>query len=118
MGATTPIMILRGAKTGQAYSLGLYFAGSDAAGYIVPCTYNGVASATSPTDFVVPEPCYIEHISGPATGRLTIDADGMPSVIQIDLATVLSMVSKTGTQWGKLGGGKRYRLRVVSAMAA
>jgi len=78
MGATTSIMVLRGLQTGQQYSLGLYFAGGDLAGYIVPCTFNGVASATSPKDFTLPEPCSIEYVSGPATGRLTVDVNGMP----------------------------------------
>lgn len=119
MGATTPIMILRG-RSGQQYTLGLYFAGGDAAGYIVPCTFNGVASANSPTDFTLPEPCIIEYISGPATGRLTVEVNGMPTPIQMDMATVLSMVAVSGKNFAQLGGGtqRRYRLRVTSAMAA
>lgn len=119
MGATTPVMMLRGVS-GQQYSLGLYYAGADAAGYIVPCTFNGVAASTSPKDFVLPEPCIIEYITGPATGRVTIDVNGMPTPIQIDMAMVISMVSVPGKNFGKLAGGanRRYVIRVISSMAA
>ena len=119
MGATTPIITLRG-RSGAVYTLGLYFAGGDAAGYIVPCTFNGVASATSPKDFTLPEPCVIEYISGPATGRLTVDVNGMPTPIQMDTAVVIAQAAKAGAVWGQLAGGtsKRYSLRVVSSMAA
>lgn len=120
MGATTSIMVLRGLQTGQQYSLGLYFAGGDLAGYIVPCTFNGVASATSPKDFTLPEPCSIEYVSGPATGRLTVDVNGLPTPIQIDTAVVIAQATKPGVSWGKLAGGasRRYVLRVISTMAA
>lgn len=120
MGATTPVMILRGAKTGQRYTLGLYYAGGDNAGYIVPCTFNGVAASTSPTDFTLPEPCIIEYVSGPATGRITIDVNGMPTPLQMDMATVILMVGKAGQTYGNLAGGttRRYRIRVISTMAA
>lgn len=119
MGATTPIMILRG-RSGQQYTLGLYYAGNDAAGYIVPCTFNGVAASTSPTDFTLPEPCYIEYVSGPATGRITVDVNGMPTPLQIDMASTIAMVAQSGKNFGQLAGGtaRRYRLRVIATMAA
>ena len=119
MGATTPVMILRG-KSGQTYTLNLYFAGGDAAGYIVPCTFNGVAAATSPTDFTLPEPCVITYVSGPATGTLTVDVNGMPTPIGINTAVAIAAVANPGAAYGNLAGGtsRRYRLRVQIAMAA
>lgn len=119
MAATTPVMVLRGAS-GQTYSLGLYFAGNDAAGYIVPCTMNGVASAASPKDFTLPEPCVIKFVSGPATGRLTVEANGIPTPIQIDTAVVIAQAANPTAAWGQLRGGTavRYTLKVVAAMAA
>lgn len=119
MAATTPIMVLRGVS-GQTYTLGLYFAGGDAPGYIVPCTFNGVASATSPKDFVLPEPCVIKYISGPATGRLGIDVNSMPTPIQADTAVIIAQAANPNAVWGQLRGGpnNRYSLRVISAMAA
>lgn len=119
MAATTPILTLRG-RSGAMYTLGLYFAGGDAAGYIVPCTFNGVAGTGSPKDFTIPEPCVIEYVSGPATGRLTVDMNGMPTPIQLDTAVIIAQAGKAGTNWGQLAGGtsRRYVLRVVSGMAA
>jgi hypothetical protein len=118
MAATTPVIYLRGNRSGMVYGLSCYFAGGDAVNYIVPCTFNGVASATSPTDFVIPEPCKIEYMSGPATGTVTIDADGMPTPININTAAVIAMAANATMQYGNLAGNKRYRLRVTIAMAA
>ena len=118
MGATTPMIHLRG-RSGAAYTLSAYYAGADAAGYIVPVTWNGTATASSPKDFVLPEPCIIEYMTGPATGVLTVDANGMPTPISINLATVISMVAMPGKNFGQLRGGNvRYQFRVASSMAA
>lgn len=119
MGATTPIMVLQGVS-GQTYTLGLYFAGGDAVGYQVPCTFNGVATANSSKDFTLPEPCVIKHISGPATGRVQIEANGIPTPIQIDTAVAIAQIANPSARWGQLRGGPsvRYALRVSVAMAA
>lgn len=120
MGATTPDMILRGAKSGNRYSLSCYFAGSDAAGYVVPCRFNGTAGSGSPTTFRVNEPCVIEHMNGPATGRLTVEVNGLPTPIGLNLATVISMAGRAGMSHGNLAGGpnREYRLLVTTAMAS
>jgi hypothetical protein len=119
MGATTPYLHLRG-RSGQAYTLCLYYAGGDTAGYIVPSQFNGTATANSPKDFTLPEPCIIEYITGPATGQITIDVNGMPTPISINMATVISMVAMPGKNFGQLAGGaqKRYAIRVTGTMAA
>jgi len=119
MGATTPLMILKG-RSGATYSLSLYYAGGDAPGYIVPCTFNGVATANSPKDFVIPEPCVVKHITGPATGRITIDCNGQATPINIDMATTIAMVNVPGNTVAQLAGGanRRYSIRVTIAMAA
>ena len=119
MGATTPIMVLQGVS-GQTYTLGLYFAGGDAIGYQVPCTFNGVATVNSSKDFTLPEPCVITYMSGPATGRIQVEANGLPTPIQLDLAVVLAKVANPNARWGQLRGGPaiRYALRVTAAMAA
>jgi len=119
MAATTPIMVLQGVS-GQTYTLGLYFAGGDVVGYQVPCTFNGVANANSSKDFTLPEPCVIKYVSGPATGRLQVEANGLPTPIQIDLAVVIAKVADPNARWGQLRGGPgiRYALRVVANMAA
>jgi len=119
MGATTPRLLLRG-RSGAIYNFGLYYAGGDAAGYVVPVMPNGVATASSPKDFVLPEPCYIEYVTGPATGIITIDVNGTPTPINIDMATTISMIAVPGKCFGQLAGGptRRYTIRVVSTMAA
>lgn len=119
MGASTPYIVFRGVS-GQTYTLNFYCAGGDAIGYIPPCQFNGTATATSPTDFVLPEPCVIEYITGPATGVLTVDVNGMPTPTAMNLATVIAMVARPNTSWAKLAGGptRRYNLRVVTALAA
>jgi hypothetical protein len=122
MGATTQVLELTGVS-GAKYGLSCYFAGGDAVNYIVPCTFNGAATASSPNDFVIPEPCRITYISGPATGTLTIDADGLPTPININTASVIAQAARPGSTFGNLAGSKnggrvRYRLRVVVAMAA
>lgn len=119
MGATTPYVILRG-RSGAIYNLCLYCAGGDAAGYIAPATFHGVATAASPKDFVLPEPCQIVHVTGPATGVWTIDNNGMPTPINIDMATAIAMIAVPGRILGQLKGGpmNRYQFRVVSALAA
>lgn len=122
MGATTQVLELTGVS-GAKYGLSCYFAGGDAVNYIVPCTFNGAATAASPTDFVIPEPCRITYMSGPATGTLTVDADGMPTPININTASVIAQAARASASYGNLAGSKnggkvRYRLRVVVAMAA
>lgn len=119
MGATTPIIVFQGVS-GQTYTLGLYYAGGDAIGYQVPCTFNGVATANSSKDFTLPEPCVIKYVSGPATGRIQVEANGLPTPIQMDMAVVIAQVANPAARWGQLRGGQtvRYALRVTSAMAA
>jgi hypothetical protein len=122
MGATVQTIQLRGVS-GAVYQLSAYFAGGDAIGYIVPTTFNGAASATSGKDFVLPEPCRIENVTGPATGTFTIDANGMPTPININTASVIAMVARAGVTYGNLkafngNAAIRYSLRVTVAMAA
>jgi len=122
MAATVQTILLKGVS-GAKYQLSAYFAGADAVGYIVPTTFNGAASAASGKDFVLPEPCQIEHITGPATGTMTIDANGMPTPINLNTAAILAMVTRAGMTYGNLkafqnGTAIRYSLRVTVAMAA
>lgn len=123
MGATASTIHFRGVS-GAYYGLSCYWAGSDAAGYIAPCTFTGVAVATSPNDFVLPEPCVITGWgAGPTTGTITIDADGMPTPININVASAIAMAANANAQYGKLKGADnrgriRYRVRVTGAMSA
>ena len=122
MGATVATLQLQGIS-GQYYGVSLYFAGADAAGYIAPANLYGTATATSPTDFTLPEPCRIVGWgAGPTTGIVTIDADGMPTPLNLNVASMISAAAAPRT-WGQLasvkGGSRvRYRVRVLSAMSA
>lgn len=123
MGATAATLSLRGVS-GAYYGLSLYFAGADAAGYVAPATFNGVAVATSETVFNLPEPCYIVGWgAGPTTGTVTIDSDGFPTKININVATAIAQAANSAAVYGKLAGSKggariNYRVRVVGAMSA
>ena len=122
MAATVATLQLQGVS-GQYYGVSLYFAGSDAAGYIAPANLYGTATTTSPTDFTLPEPCRIVGWgAGPTTGIVTIDADGMPTPLNLNVASMIAAASAPRT-WGQLaalkGGSRvRYRVRVLSAMSA
>jgi hypothetical protein len=123
MGATAATIGLRGVS-GAYYGLSAYFAGADAAGYIAPVTMTGVATAASPTDFVVPEPVRIvSWTAGPTTGTITIDSDGMPTPININVAGAIAAAANPNAVFGQLRGtdqkGRiRYRIRVTGAMSA
>lgn len=122
MGATVATLQLQGVS-GAYYGVSLYFAGADAAGYIAPANMYGTAEATSPVDFVLPEPCRIVGWgAGPTTGLITIDADGMPTPLNLNVASMISAAAAPRT-WGQLAAVKngsrvRYRVRVLSAMSA
>lgn len=122
MGATVQTMTLRGVS-GSTYMVSLYFAGSDAAGYRVPASMYLAAASTSPTEFTIPEPCIIKHISGPATGTLRLLADGVATPILINTAAVISQAANASATFGQLAGVKngvrvRYSLVCEVAMAA
>jgi len=122
MGATVGTLMLQG-LSGAYYGVSLYFAGADAPGYIAPANLIGSAAATSPTDFVLPEPCrIIGWGAGPTTGIITIDADGMPTPINLNVATMIDRAANP-LPYGQLAGIKagskvRYRVRVLSTMSA
>lgn len=119
MGATTPYMTLRN-RQGQTITVNLYYAGGDAAGYIVPCSMSGVASSGSPQDFVLPDGEWtIQYITGPATGKIRLWANGSPGPIALDMATVIAAVA-SGNTYGKINGGSRFRFSIIveAAMAA
>ena len=122
MGATTPTLTLQGVS-GAMYSISLYFAGGDAAGYRVPSSQYLAAAATSNTRWTVPEPCRIISISGPATGVLRVLADGIATPILINTAVVIASIARSGQHWGQLAGMRQgrtiqYELAVEVAMAA
>jgi len=122
MAASVATLQLQGIS-GAYYGVSLYFAGSDAAGYIAPANLYGTAGSTSPTDFVLPEPCRIMGWgAGPTTGIVTIDADGMPTPINLNVASMIAAAAASRT-WGQLAAVKngsrvRYRVRVLSTMSA
>jgi hypothetical protein len=119
MAATTGVVLFRG-RSGAMYSLSIYHAGSDAIGVNLPCTFNGAASATSPTDFQLPEPCVIErYFPTAATGQVTFDANGLPTPLLVNYAAAIAGLAGPNPNYGKLrGGSSRYRIRVVTALAA
>lgn len=53
MGATNPYVLFK-SRDGQTISLNLYYAGGDAAGYQVPASFSGVATANSNPTFTLP----------------------------------------------------------------
>jgi len=122
MGATVATLQLQGVS-GAYYGVSLYFAGSDAAGYIAPANMYGTAASTSPVDWTLPEPCRIVGWgAGPTTGLITIDADGMPTPINLNVAAMIAAAA-AHRSWGQLAGIKngskvRYRVRVLSTMSA
>jgi hypothetical protein len=124
MGATVQTMTLVGMKTGQVYNVSLYFAGGDAAGYRVPASQYLAAAATSNPRFVIPEPCVIRQISGPATGTMRLLADGAATPILLNTAQILASVANPNAVWGQLRGiaadghAIQYELAVEVAMAA
>lgn len=113
-GPYTPVIIFRNRNTGQRLTLNLYFAGSDAAGYVVPSNWGQAAGAGSPKDFVLPDGIWdIEHQTGPATGKLRVWVNGQPSPVAYDMATVISMVTRAGMAFGAIRGGTQYRHQLV-----
>lgn len=122
MGATVATLMLQGVS-GSYYGVSLYFAGADAAGYIAPANMYGTATSSSPPDFTIPEPCRIVGWgAGPTTGIITIDADGMPTPLNLNVATMIARAANP-TPFGQLAGQKagsrvRYRVRVLGAMSA
>jgi len=123
MGATVQNLVLQGAQSGNTYSISCYFAGADAAGYVVPVSQYLAAGATSPTEFTVPEPCFIKYMTGPATGTLMVMADGQVTPIRIHMASVIAKAADSNARWGNLAGSRngsriKYRLVVEVAMAA
>lgn len=120
MGATTPTLTLRERSTGQVKALSCYFAGADAAGYVVPVTGTGVAGAGSPKDFMLPPGVWdIVYLTGPATGVIRPHCNGEPGPIALNTASIISMVARNNTH-GSIRGGTnfRYSLVVEIAMAA
>ncbi len=122
MGATVQNLVLQGVS-GATYSISLYFAGADAAGYVVPVSQYLAATASSEKEFTIPEPCFIKYVTGPATGTLIIMADGVVTPIRLHMATILAKASDSSARWGNLVGVKggirtKYRLVVEVAMAA
>jgi len=90
MAATTPYCTFKNLETGQTVTLGLYYAGADTVGYIVPCSMSGVASANSPKDFKLPSGVWtIQYISGPASGKIRLWCNGAPGPIALDMASVI-----------------------------
>jgi len=123
MGATVQNLVLQGAKTGNTYSISCYFAGADAAGYVVPVSQYLAAGASSPSEFTIPEPCFIKYMTGPATGTLLLMADGVVTPIRLHMASVLAKAADAAARWGNLAGSRngariKYRLVVETAMAA
>lgn len=120
MGATTPYMMLRERRSGQTQTLGLYYAGGDTAGYVVPTTPVGAAGASSPKDFTLPEGVWdITYITGPSTGKIRFYCNGQPGPIALDMASVIAMVSRPVTHGAMVGGTKfRYSIIVEATMAA
>ena len=122
MGATVATLQLQGVS-GAYYGVSLYFAGADAAGFIAPANMYGAAVSSSPVDFVLPEPCRIVGWgAGPTSGTITIDADGMPTPINLNVAAMIAAAAAPRT-WGQLaaiknGSKVRYRVRVLVAMSA
>lgn len=122
MGATLQTMTLQG-QSGSMYSLSLYFAGADAAGYRVPASQYLAAAATSNTRWTIPEPCRIISISGPATGTMRVLADGVATPILLNTAVIIASIARAGQHWGQLAGTRggrsiQYELAVEVAMAA
>jgi hypothetical protein len=123
MGATVQTLILEGVNTKSAYSVSCYFAGADAAGYVVPVSQYLAAGAGSPTEFTIPEPCRIKYMTGPATGTLLLLADGVITPIRLPMASILAKAADSDVRWGNLAGSRggariKYRLQVEVAMAA
>ena len=120
MGATTPSIIFKNRATGQNLTLSAYYAGGDAAGYIVPIQGTGTASAGSPKDFVLPPGVWdLVHITGPATGKVRFHCNGQPGPIAVDMATLISMIARNITHGAFRGGTQfRYSIVVEVAMAA
>jgi hypothetical protein len=119
MGASTPVMVMRGAS-GVMYSRMFYFAGGDLPGYRAPTSEYGVPIATDDTRFKVKEPCTIVTMSGPATGSLRILKDGKADVKNpavLNTAVILQYVSKPDQKWGTLLPGLEYELAVEVQMA-
>ena len=113
MGATTPYITFVNVQNGQIYTLSGYLAGSDAAGYIWPVSGAAVATAGSPTDFVLPDGVWaIRHITGPATGKTRLWCNGAPGPIAVDHASILAMVA-SGNTYGRFRGGSAYRYSLV-----
>lgn len=120
MAATTPYCTFKNVETGQTVTLGLYYAGADAVGYIVPCSFSGVASANSPKDFKLPSGIWtIQYISGPATGKIRLWCNGAPGPVALDMQSVIAMAA-SGVTYGRFRGGSQfaYMFVVESAMAA
>ena len=122
MAASVQTMTLQGVS-GSMYSVSLYFAGADAAGYRVPASQYLAAAATSNTRWTVPEPCRIVSVSGPATGTMRVLADGIATPILLNTAVIIASIARAGQHWGQLAGSKNgrtinYELAVEVAMAA
>lgn len=124
MGATAGTLLMRGRKSGRPYSLSLYFAGADAAQYIAPASFAGVAIATSDPRWVVPEPVIVTGWqAGPTTGTITIDSDGMATPINMNVAAMIAAAANPNNNFAELKGVDRngrisYRVRVLGAMSA
>lgn len=119
MGATTPYAILK-STSGQVVSVNLYYAGGDLAGYQVPASLTGVASAANHPSFVLPEGIWaIQHITGPATGKIRLWCNSQPGPVALDMAALIAMVAAGNTYGAFRGGSKfQYMFVVESTMAA
>lgn len=119
MGATVQTVIIQH-NDGSTSMVSAYFAGSDAAGYIVPVLQGGAAGAGSPTEFKIPAPGFIKYVTGPATGTLQMWVNGQPTNIFLNTAAIITKASDGAARYGNLVGGpqRSYQLRVAVAMAA
>ena len=116
MGAITPAFTFVNTN-GQAVTLSGYCAGGDAAGYQIPMSASGVATAGNQPGFILPPGVWaIRHITGPATGRIRLWCNGSPGPIALDLATVIAAVA-SGNTYGRFMGGDKYQYMFVVEVA-
>jgi len=87
MAATVNSLMFR-TVSGRPFSVSSYNAANGAVGTYLPVDMNQVAVSTSPTNFIIPERCYlVDYIAGAATGTVELISNGKSTSIMIDYAT-------------------------------
>lgn len=117
MGATVGFLHCVGPQGNM--SVGIYFAGSDAAGKYLNLDTMGYPVATSPTEIIVSHDVELRDLtSGPATGALEVIVNGQKTGIMMDLAAHQASNSGRTKFAYRVFKGSKLSVRVIAACAA